>query len=610
MVFIYLPLYFCFGFILYFVWRWIILLWGGWRRQLAAKGVGGAQSLAGTANFAGVVIILLVVAFVIGLVGFAIGRATLPQGIFMSSFPDGWGPIGFQIPAVLVGALAAAFFTGGSGSRRVAGAGASEGAEGGSARFDGRAILVAAAALFLAFAALQYDYGLLGEVTKFSAGPVVSLELAQPVQDAKTSGNSGSRIVGSLVAAAQPRTNSITYVTKKLEQIADFPEEDNRTGRIFSGVESPKYTDQLASNMNEMLTKCIKPLGTMLIKLQKKNHSEFPSVNGIEIVADATTKPSDTGDQSKDDANNERIVLMSSLLMRRVYEGVRELREEGNSNSQPYYVKKVADQLVKALAKYKDSLSFDLPDQKKNADDCKDITVDSVFGIDMTVSKEDSDKSNALGYLAMLTALAEFADGNRESAIRLLHDRIVYELKTMDRLNTGVHQDRGDAVDLYSVARKQAMIRGLIRVDSNLIELVQDPVRSPALDQIAFDLMIQAIDLDPFLLMTDQVKNSFDRVGLISSRMAASSDFSSAWFATLAKSSAPATTAAILAGSPSADTKSATTDEAISDDIVIAALKSIPGGRCSDHFPPPAGSSDKEERRLTFYLLFNRIQSH
>ena len=123
-------------------------------------------------NAAGVLVVCLIVAAVVGLVGFAIGRATLPQGVFISDFPDGWGPIGFEIPAIVVGALAAAFFIGGG--RLSSEAGAKEGADGGWPRLDNtRALMIAAAALFLAFAALQYDYRLLNEVTKFSAGPVV-----------------------------------------------------------------------------------------------------------------------------------------------------------------------------------------------------------------------------------------------------------------------------------------------------------------------------------------------------------------------------------------------------------------------------------------------------
>ena len=56
-----------------------------------------------TGNAAGVLVVCLIVAAVVELVGFAIGRATLPQGVFISDFPDGWGPIGFEIPAIVVG---------------------------------------------------------------------------------------------------------------------------------------------------------------------------------------------------------------------------------------------------------------------------------------------------------------------------------------------------------------------------------------------------------------------------------------------------------------------------------------------------------------------------
>lgn len=158
--------------------------------------------------------------------------------------------------------------------------------------------------------------------------------------------------------------------------------------------------------------------------------------------------------------------------------------------------------------------------------------------------------------------------------------------------------DKGGEADLYSLARKQAMIRRLIRMDATLIELVQDPIRSPPLDQIAFDLIIQAIDLDPFLFMADQVKQSFDRIGIVSGQSGASSGFPSAIVASLAKSSVPLATAAILAGPPNTDAKGVTTDDAISDDIVIAALKPIPGGRCSDQFVAVV----RKEDRIAFYL--------
>jgi hypothetical protein len=218
----------------------------------------------------------------------------------------------------------------------------------------------------------------------------------------------------------------------------------------------------------------------------------------------------------------------------------------------------------------------------------------------LNIKDFDPAKSNALGYLAMLTSLAEFADGNRESAIRLLHDRIDAESQNLSKLQTSAKL--AEPNDLYLIARKQILIRRLIRVDYNLIELVQDPVRSPALDQIAFDLTIQGIKLDPILLMANQVKQSFDRVGLISDQSRGGSGFLSASVATLAKSS-PAYAAAILADSPN-DAKSATTDEAISDDIVIAALKPTPDGRCSDKIMSIGSEKDKNttDKRIAFYL--------
>lgn len=630
MVFVYLPFYFGVGVILYFVWRLAVLSWkryGRPRRPRAAREVdGGAPDApARTGNAARVLVVSLVSAVVVGLVGFAIGRATLPKGVFTTDFPEGWGPLGFEIPSILLGAVAASLFAGGPPTRRAAGPDAKDGAEDEWLQPDrGRPILLAGAALFLAFAALQYDYKLLGEVTKFSAGPVVSLELAQPAQNAKDTGNSGSRLSGSLVAAAQPRTQSINYVTSQLKDIGDFTDEDDRTAQVFSGVDPIK--DQLLMNMKQpLLDNCIQRLGAMLYKVQKEHSSEFPSINGIEIAANDW---GETKESSNKSTNNERIVLMSSLLIRRVYDGVKNFVEVSQnskdnitmsqaqlkkqqdlkdyvSNAAKDFASAIKDYATSVISDYNNSLLEYKDNTAENIDSapgkplaepqCTDDqkTINSISGLN--INEVDPTRSNALGYLAMLTAIAEFADGNRESAIRLLHDRIDDEIKSLAKLRVAAKPT--DPNDLYLVTRKQILIRRLIRVDYNLIELVQDPVRSPALDQIAFDLTIQGIKLDPILLMANQVKQSFDRVDLTSGQ----SRLLSASVATLAKSS-PAFAAAILADSPN-DAKSATTDEAISDDIVIAALKPTPDGRCSDEIMS-IGSEGSEEamKRIAFYL--------
>jgi hypothetical protein len=265
------------------------------------------------------------------------------------------------------------------------------------------------------------------------------------------------------------------------------------------------------------------------------------------------------------------------------------------------YVNSATKEFAEALKDYASSVKIDY-DLLDNGDKTSPINAGDICQAEQaninSISEQevhnfDETKSNVLGYLAILTALAEFADGNRESAIRLLHNRIERETDNLKTLQSTLGGAAETNNDLYLIARKQVLIRRLIRIDYNLIELVQDPVRSPALDQIAFDLTIQGINLDPILLMANQVKQSFDRAGVISDQFRSGSDFLSASVGTLAKSS-PAFAAAILAGSPK--------NEAISDDIVIAALEPIPGGRCSDKMMSIGSSEEDKNKRTAFYL--------
>jgi hypothetical protein len=280
MVFVYLPLYFGIGVILFFAWRLAILWWqqyGRPRRPPAAGAVDGEtpDAPAQTGNAAGVLVVSLVAAVVVGLVGFAIGRATLPPSVF--DLPIGWGPLGFAIPAVVVGVLAASFFAGGA--SRTRGAAEADPKEEAKDEWPGRdrsrAILVAASALFLAFTALQYDYKLLGEVTKFSAGPIVSLELAQSPQKG-SQGGSQSYIQGQDVATL-PRTNGISYVTNQVEKLADNIEKDDEVAVLIAGKDGGVYTDNETQQFETFMKGCGQLISKNLSRLQDEYHSEFPS---------------------------------------------------------------------------------------------------------------------------------------------------------------------------------------------------------------------------------------------------------------------------------------------------------------------------------------------
>ena len=108
----------------------------------------------------------------------------------------------------------------------------------------GRALIVGAAALFVAFAALQYDNNIIRSITKFSAGEVVSVEFSQSGQNSKGS-SGGAFLVGNGQVAALPRTQSVLYVTDQLSQLHQIMEREERLASVVSGSDAPKYIDYL-----------------------------------------------------------------------------------------------------------------------------------------------------------------------------------------------------------------------------------------------------------------------------------------------------------------------------------------------------------------------------
>jgi hypothetical protein len=498
MVFVYLPFYFAAGVILFFVWRWLA-------PAFKAANASGSTS--------GAVPAILTVVFVIGLLGFAIGRATLPPSVF--DLPVDCGRLWFAIPVAVVGVWAAAFFASASTRPKSATEPADAGdggARGGDdeewLRLDrSRALMVAAAALFLAFAALQYDYKLLGEVTKFSAGSIVSLELAQSPQKAAQA--AGRPNFSGHDVAALPRTDAITYVTAQLDGLSASIEQDDRIASLIVGENDKAPQDEPTEALGRFFEKCGKVISTKLVEVQDSYKSEFPSINGVNGVQSFQTK-----------SISISVQVPISLILRRVYDYAKLKEADNFKNSETYKrnsTQAVGDFFV-ALSAYEQSVDTtlrSLGDDPKvrssgiigDGDHCRDGSREELQNaLDIYTS---DNKSNMIGYFVALTALSEFADGNRESAIRLLDGQIGDELTKLHDLTQIAHKNA-----MYLEARKRAMITRLIRWQGNLVELVQTPERSAVLDQIQFNRVLNGMQYHPFgLIAQDPVKFVADVLG-------------------------------------------------------------------------------------------------
>ena len=143
--------------------------------------------------------------------------ATLAGVALLRAVDDPGIGLGLQFAALVVGAAGGRWFATASAERD-------------------KAVFVAAAGLFLAIAAIEYDYRLFGYLNKFSAGGV-DLEFAGPASDK----GGDTRVAG---ASTGPKNdpfsgrNRLNIAIKKLEQLPDFARRDEKYARMFSGYDA------------------------------------------------------------------------------------------------------------------------------------------------------------------------------------------------------------------------------------------------------------------------------------------------------------------------------------------------------------------------------------
>jgi hypothetical protein len=128
------------------------------------------------------------------------------------------------------------------------------------------------------------------------------------------------------------------------------------------------------------------------------------------------------------------VQIQTSFLLRRLYDNLNKL-QDGQADAVEF--RRAVEDFADAIDVYEKDIDISLKsledkdhkikDILEKGDGCKNIETKDIW--DRMIITQINPMSNMLGYLAALVAFAEFADGNRESALRLIDKRIEDEIK-------------------------------------------------------------------------------------------------------------------------------------------------------------------------------------
>ena len=424
--------------------------------------------------------------------------ATLAGVALLRAVDDPGIGLGLQFAALVVGAAGGRWFATASAERD-------------------KAVFVAAAGLFLAIAAIEYDYRLFGYLNKFSAGGV-DLEFAGPASDK----GGDTRVAG---ASTGPKNdpfsgrNRLNIAIKKLEQLPDFARRDEKYARMFSGYDAMLGKYRLTAPAPEPASKQYQDFYGQFV---------LPFVQTLEMLHDFHQ-----GEISGISLDTDVI-----FALRKLYESTLFLAPPNGE----------AKDFVDKLCRRMDALAAEArlnPDRATEPASCPPpdlphLTPPLLRDDNASRKYTRTDAYVATAYLAMTSALAEFALDNRERAIALLDDVVVrgspFERKLRDAKddlgktyaaddrsaeafrpcqdlgpNPAALQDCEDATrHLLAMRRQVARIRMEILEDS-IIEVADNP----GLLAIRVSLARRGVaDMDDVVEKYRGVEAAFDPTGL------------------------------------------------------------------------------------------------
>ena len=356
---------------------------------------------------------------------------------------------------------------------------------------------VAAAALFIVIATLDFQYDLFRSLSNFSAGGVsMSFGPSKGTGDDAASRPSVQNL-NKNSEVGLPRTISIIYVTQQLQRVARFLEQDDSLARFVSKTTQEATTlDPYAARFLSFAQNWLVPVGCVMETKQTTRRSEFPSLAAVSNISETLRRAYDDYEAIKTDPKIEsEIEDAIAEVNRSLTIIVGELRPD-----MPTLLKCASDfETVKA----KDyPVGEPLPPSLCFPGVGCGAGADYPFERVYFSSKSDYEESNYGSYLAVINAFAEDVQSNRESAIQLLDDRIVSEKLFLQKHplweNSILPEER------YKYIRKELLLLRLMRWETTLIQFIP---YSEVLTLLAFKRYEQTVVLSGRLIALLDIKS-------------------------------------------------------------------------------------------------------
>jgi hypothetical protein len=372
-------------------------------------------------------------------------------------------------------------------------------------------VSIGTALLLLTLSAIDYQDGVFRNLTNFSAGGV-SLAFSSSGEGLSSGGPEPVVDAQRESAAALPRTQAITYVTNQIRRFAAYIDEDSEVARMSAGLVGYQAArlDPDGEKFKIFAVRWLLPVGSVLHFNQDKHNSEFPSLANASQISYLLRKLYDNSISQAKDELKEQNSILSKLKF-----SFCKLAVNIEPNDEVLAaIKKDFEQREKTLFRVGNSPELIYPHAGSLGKEQDDLCAGQAFDAPALKDDDSTARSSYLGYLAALTAFAEDAQGNRESAIRLLDERIEEEKKFLSAHHNWAWSDNPD--EKFLLTLKQLLVLRLMRWQTTLMQFVAP--NSEILKRLAYERYQEYIELSAHVMSNLDPKATTRSAVLISSR--------------------------------------------------------------------------------------------